>query len=335
MWLLRNHTPHAAERNWTRDEHGIHRYVIAVRATFQVGTTGGLTLEDEQPAPVLEPEYAGEPGQSSLRWDSDLLARKPGTDVTVLGQAHAPGGRPAPQVLVGLRAGQLEKQLVVYGNRVYYQGAAGLTTTKPTPFTSQPIAYEYAFGGGDTSHDDPSRHRIDERNPVGRGFPISAGLQQTPAHHLEYVSKDAAKSGPAGFGPIDRGWLPRRRLAGTYDAKWVETKMPLLPDDYDPRFAMSAPADQQTTSPMRGGERIGVTNMNPEGALIFELPVVPLRFATAIRSREHEHAAQISSVVVEPELRRVSVTWQSCLRVPAPDLDFLSTTDITIARGVA
>lgn len=335
MWLLRNRTPHAAERNWTRDEHGIHWYVIAVRGTYAIGTDGALSLEDEQLPPVLAPEHLAEPGLSSLRYDSDLLERKPTTDVVVLGHACAPGGQPASTVAVGLRAGTIEKQLVVHGNRVYYQGASGLTTTAPTPFTQQPISYELAFGGGEVSDPDPSRHRIDERNPVGRGYPAKATLwKEKPAHCIEIPGRDPATSGPAGFGPIDRGWLPRRKLAGTYDAKWVESKMPLLPDDYDPRFGMSAPLDQQSPTPFAGGERIGITNMTPEGALLFDLPKLQLQLATEVRGRKREHGAHITSVIVEPDLRRVSVTWQSSLRVTAPDVDFVSTTDITVAGGL-
>ena len=330
MWFLRNRTPHAAERNWTRDAQGVHWYIVAVRGTYAIGPEGQLSLEEEQLPPVLEPVHAGEPGRSSLLADSDLLERKPSTDVVVLGHAHAPKGKPVRSLTVGLRAGALEKELVVYGNRVYYEGATGLATTAPAPFTQQPITYELAFGGGDTSDPDPCRHRIDERNPVGRGFPAKGSRwNEQPAPCIEHVGRDPATSGPAGFGPVDRSWLPRRPLAGTYDAAWIDTKMPLLPDDYDPRFGMSAPTDQQSPEPFVGGERIGITHMTPEGALLFELPRLELRMSTQVRGREREHGAHMATVVVEPDLRRVSVTWQSALRVPAPDVDFVSVTDIT------
>ncbi len=334
MWLIRNRTSYLAERNWTRDERGVHWYVIAVRGTFTIGPRGRPVLADEQLPPILAPEYIGAPGESSLRYDSDLLERKPGTDVLVLGSAYAPRGRPAPTVPVVLRVGALEKQLVVHGTRAYYPGVVGLATTSPQPFTKQPIQYELAFGGGDTSDPDPRRHQIDERNPIGRGFPQSAARWKDElAHSIEYPDGAAASRGPAGFGPIDRAWLPRRTLAGTFDAKWVESKKPLLPDDYDPRFGMCAPADQQLSRPLAGGEQVGVLNMTPDGTLAFELPRVALRFSTTIRSKRHEHRAQISTVVVEPDERRFFVTWQSSLRVGAPDVDFVSTTDITEEGG--
>jgi len=103
MWALKNQTPYAAERNWTRDKHGVHWWLVAVKATFDIAPSGRLTLADEQPPPVLAPEYLGEPGRSSLRHDSELLAVKPNTDILVHAHAHAPGGKPAPTVPVALR----------------------------------------------------------------------------------------------------------------------------------------------------------------------------------------------------------------------------------------
>lgn len=313
----------------------MHWYLIAVRGTFTIGLHGRPALDDVQPPPILAPEYAGIPGESSLRYDSDLLERKPGTDVVVQGCAYAPGGRAAPTVPVTLRIGAYEKQLLVHGSRVYRWGLMGLTISSPQPFVKQPMEYELAFGGSDTSDPDPRRHQVDERNPIGRGFPKSAARWMDQlAHCIEYPSGAPSARGPAGFGPIDRAWLPRRSLAGTFDAKWVESKRPLLPDDYDPRFGMCAPADQQFSTPLVGGEQVGLTNMTPDATLEFELPKVSLRFSTTIRGRPHEHPAQLSTVVIEPCQRRVSVTWQSALRVEAPDVDFVSTTDITEHGGL-
>jgi hypothetical protein len=331
MWALDNATPYATERNWTRDKDGVHWWIVAVRATFTVAPDGKLALADEQLPPVLAPEHHGEPGASSLRYDSDLLARKPTTDVLVVGSAHAPRGKPATSVPVVLRVGKLEKQLVVHGERAYYEGVAGLTTTAPRPFVTRPIQYELAWGGGDTTDPDPSKHFIDERNPVGRGHARrSASLVNTPAHAIEYASGDPASRGPAGFGPIEPSWLPRRKLAGTYDARWVESKKPLLPDDYDPAFALCSPADQRSEIPLVGGERIGLLNMSPAGTLVLELPRIVLDFASSFGRRRQDHGAPLlATVLAEPDEQRLSLVWQSALRVPAPDADYLDSTRIT------
>ncbi|NTX60268.1 DUF2169 domain-containing protein [Myxococcus sp. CA051A] len=329
MWMLKNRTPYAAERNWTRDKDGLHWWVVAVKATFSVAPDGRLVLADEQPPPVLMPEYFGEPGQSSLRYDSDLLAAKPGTEVLLDGCAHAPRGKPAETVPVALRLGPLHKVLLVHGPRTFSRGLLRVVMSRPQPFITSPIRYEGAFGGRDLTDSDPSKHRLDERNPIGCGFAIrNAHLAGKPAHTIEHPKGDPAAHGPAGFGPIDPAWMPRRKLAGTYDARWARTKKPLLPDDYDAAFALSAPDDQRFDGTLNGGERVELVNMTPEGILRFELPRISLGFVTHVGRRSEEHGARLTTVLVEPEARRLSMVWQGTLCVPAPDADYLDETEI-------
>jgi hypothetical protein len=328
VWIVTNQTPYGAERNWLRDKQGKHQWLVAVQATFDIGPAGRLRLADEQPPPPLEPDYHGDPATSSLRRDSEMLAWKPSTDVIVAASAHAPGGKPAPAVPVSLRVGELEKTVVVHGTRVYYKGAVGLTTTAPRPFVTQPIQYEFAYGGSDTAHSDPRKHRIDDRNPVGRGFTLDERrLENQPAHALEYPKGNAAKAGPAGFGPLARSWAPRLQRAGTYDQAWAKSKKPLLPDDYDDRFALGAPQDQWPAKPLRGGETITLVNMTPEGALRFELPKIYLTFTTSISKREEEHRAPtLATVFIDTERRKLSLVWQSTLAVSGRELDYLDET---------
>ncbi len=330
MWALDNRTAYAAERNWTRDKRGVHHWLVAVRATFDIAPDGRLKLADEQPPPLLEPEYRGEPGLSSLRLDSDLLAAKPGTDVVVDAHAHAPGARPAGTVPVRLRIGDaVDKKLLVHGTRVYYRGLTGVTTSAPRPFTKAPIHYEWAFGGTDTSHPDPQRHRIDMRNPIGKGFAVDTDqLVDQLAHSVEYVDGNPARKGPAGFGPIASFWSPRLELAGTYDERWENTKKPLLPDDYDDRFAMCSPADQRPGKPLRGGEWVELVNMTPRGVLRFELPKIYLTFSTRFGSRREEHRATLVSVIVLAEEPKLALVWQSTLKVPAHEAEYLDQTTI-------
>lgn len=331
MWEVTNGTPYAAERNWVRDKHGNHWWVVAVKATYDIDTGGRLTLAEEQVPPVLSPEYFGEAGLSSLRYDSDLLAVKPTTDVLVHGSAYAPRGRPTTSVPVTLRVGHVDKRLIVHGNRVYVEGAPGLGTTSPTPFTTRPIRYEYAFGGHDSTASDPKKHRLDERNPIGRGFATTPSHNANKAAHtVEYTSGAPASRGPAGFGPIDPAWVPRRTLAGTYDAGWVEHKRPFLPDDYDELYACSAPTDQRLRAPLLGGEQVGLLNMSPEGTLVFQVPRVSFEFTSSFGARQEPHGQRLATVIVEPDDRRVFVVWQSALRVSASKIDYLDQTQVSL-----
>ena len=330
MWALNNHTPYAAERNWTRDKRGVHQWIVAVRATFTIAPDGKLSLADEQPPPVLAPEYHGEPGASSLRYDSDLLRAKPCTDVIMDAWAHAPRGRKARQVEVRLRVGTIEKTLVVSGDRVYHKGLLrGIRSSRPAAFDARPIRYEWSYGGADTVDRDSRKHRIDERNPIGKGFAVKpAHLVDNPVPAVRYPKGDIAKRGPAGFGPIDPAWSPRRALAGTYDAAWEKNKKPLLADDYDELYASCAPPDQRVLRHLRGGEPMELVNLSREGTLRFTLPKIYLAFATHFGSRREDHRGKLTSVLIESEVMRLSLVWQSVLPVVARQAEYLDETAI-------
>lgn len=322
-----------AARNWARDRDGAHWWIVAVKASFDVTPHGRVSLADVQRPPVLAPEYFGAPGLSSLRIDSDLLAAKPGTDIVVHGSAYAPRGKPTSAVEVALRAGALEKRLLAHGVRTY-DGLGRIGAAQP--FVTAPIRYEFAFGGADVADPDPAKHRLDARNPIGRGFVRRAHTRSgTPAHTIEYPGTDPSTAGPAGFGPIDPSWSPRRELAGTYDTRWERTKRPLLPDDYDPAFAQCAPVDQRPARPFVGGEPIELTRLTPEGVWRFDLPRISLRFTTHLGPRREQHAALLTAVILEPEDRRVALVWQTALRVAAFDADALDVTEIHEHRGPA
>lgn len=333
MWALDNETPYAVERNWTRDKQGVHRWLVSVRATFNIGLDCQLTLAEEQFPPQLRPEYRGEPAQTSLRVDSDLLARKPATDVILDSFAHAPQGRATSTVSASLRIGDIEKTIVVHGPRFYRRGIMGLTTTTPQPFVMQPIHYEHAFGGGDMTSSDFRKHRLDTRNPVGRGFAIEANsLDDQPAHTIEYPAGNPVKTGPAGFGPIASSWSPRLELAGTYDDIWEKNKKPLLANDYDERFALCAPGDQRSDNYLRGGEPVSIVNMTPDCALQFDLPKLFFAFTTRFGSREEEHRGQLTTIFIETEKRLLSMVWQTALSVPANQVEHLDETIISEKR---
>jgi hypothetical protein len=229
-----------------------------------------------------------------------------------------------------LRVGvAIDKTVLVHGDRVYRRTGIGVGPSAPVPFTTRPIRYEWAFGGSDTSDPDRSVHRIDTRNPVGRGVAIRAkNLIDQPAHAIEYPRGEPAQSGPAGFGPIDRAWSPRRELAGTFDARWMSSKRPLLPDDYDPAYALCAPADQRIGGFLHGGETIELVNMTPDGLLRFAMPSRYLSFRSRFGSRYRAHSGQLATVHIDAQEFRLHLIWQSALEVAARDADYLDETQV-------
>jgi hypothetical protein len=324
MWALDNTTPYAADRTWVRDKAGKHHWIVVVKATFHFDARAKLGLADEQLPPLHEPEYFGEPGRSSLRYEADLVAMKPGTDVTLNAHAHAPASRPAREVTVTLRIDDLEKQLLVRGESLHTFGVSGMTTSSPEPFITRPIIYELAYGGTDTLDPDPRKHCIDLRNPVGGGFAAhSEHLIGRTAPSIYYPRGNPAKVGPAGFGALASYWSPRLELGGTYDQDWANNKKPLLPDDYDETQLLYAPADQRPRQRMHGGEVIDLINLTPEGALRLELPKICIMCTTRVSGRSSEYRCELASVILEPEDRRLIMAWQGSLHVGPSDIDYL------------
>lgn len=327
MWEIDNRTEFSVGKNWVRDEAGLHHWIVAVKGTFQASRAGGLELAEEQPAPTLAPEYLGEPGVSSLRCDTDLGLMKPGTDVIVIGHAHAPQGRPVAEVTVGLRISQTNKTLLIRGENSFSNGLTGLKTTTPIPFVTMPIVYERAFGGVDRSSADPAKWRMDLRNPLGLGFGCHGPrLAHTTGPNVLHPSKEWSR--PAGFGAICSHWSPRLELSGTYDEKWKKERFPLLPRDFDRRCLMCSPEDQRFEDYLTGGETIEVVNMSERGSFTGMLPTVKLSMTTMFGFKRVKHAARLTTILVEPERELVACVWQSSLAVPATQHDQLDVTKI-------
>lgn len=110
MWALENRTPFSAERGLLRDLNGAERWIVAVKGTFVVEDDGTTSLAGEQLPVLLAPEYVGEPGQSDLRYDTDMVLSKPSTDIVLHGQAHIPDGHETVELVmeVGLVSKRLE-----------------------------------------------------------------------------------------------------------------------------------------------------------------------------------------------------------------------------------
>jgi hypothetical protein len=315
MWQIDNRTPFAADRGWVRDRRGTEVWLVAVKCTFDVRPDGSTVVSAHQPPVLRAAEYTGAPGKSSLRFDSDLILTKKTTDVIVVGDAHAPGGRPVAEMDVGLRVGPIQKILRVVGDRVW--GAFGAST--PEPFVRMPLLYECAFGGVDGASANPERS-TEWRNPVGTGFALSRDhLRGVALPNIEYRDdrggawKDRPR--PAGFGPLAPHWQPRVAFAGTYDEAWRNDRQPLLPADFDDRFYQCAPQDQQTPSFLRGGEPVVLYHLTPGGELRFSLPKLFLGFVTQFsdRSREVHQDRRLHTVIIDTDGPRVSLVWHTAL----------------------
>ncbi len=317
MWALDNRTPYEAERTWVRDAEGKHHWIVVVKATYDIDQSGKLSLSEDPMPPLHAAEYVGADGQSSLRYEADLVAMKPGTDVYLNATAHSPLQKPVTRLEVGFRLASIQKRLIVHGDRIWERSmAGGASPSKPQPFTTMPITYERAFGGIDQQDVDSKKHGFEAHNPVGTGFATNpAHLMGKPVANLEIPGEKKEIGRPAGLGAIACFWSPRRELAGTYNERWAAQRQPMLPEDYNPTTLLCAPEDQQVAGYLKGGAVAELVNLNASGRLRFALPDVNYRFRTQFGSNEQEHTGELVSVVIEPDASRLILVWQTSLPV--------------------
>ena len=80
--------------------------VVVIKGTFRLPVPGEeVRLHEEQLPLVMADTFTGEPGRSAPVREVDFAPRKKACDVLLTGSAHAPKGRPATEVPVGLRIG--------------------------------------------------------------------------------------------------------------------------------------------------------------------------------------------------------------------------------------
>jgi hypothetical protein len=319
MWLVANRTPFAADYAWVLDQAGNKIWLVVVKATFAIEPDGSCRLAAvREPVRQMADAY-GEFGESSLRYEADLAGVKPATDILVRGDAVAPKGKQVSALDVGLRVGRINKQLRVTGDRIWEKGVlGGIKMSAPEPFERMPVVYERAYGGWDRSASDSAQHRLEGRNPVGTGFALrEERCVGMPLPNIEnpdqLIGAWKDRPAPAGFNAIDCAWSPRRELAGTYDEEWRRTRFPSWAKDFDPRYHNCAPLDQQPTGHLVGGERVDVLNMSEHGTLSFQIPKVRLAFRTRFGPERVDHEGQLCTVLVEPNVLRVMLAWQTSI----------------------
>lgn len=320
-----NLTPFAAQPLLLSDERGADVLTFVVKGTFSIHANRdatSLAIADEQPPPCVAPKYNGEPGASSVKYDADTALVKLGTDVVLVGHAY-PTHLGATSVDVSLTVGPARLAARVYGDRVWTSTLGRWMASTPQPFDAMPLVYERAFGGWDRRSPDPAHHDYEPRNPVGVGFVAKkhptlqdgAPLPNIENPH-EPISSPADRPTPVGFGFIGPHWQPRARYAGTYDDRWKEREMPLLPHDFDRRFYSAAHPALTFQGFLRGGEPVEILNASPRGALRFWLPTAQ-PFAT-VRMKDgstHRIGMALDTIVVDADEDRLYLVWRGSFPV--------------------
>jgi len=318
---LENQTPFAAAWLVLLDKQAAEHLILVLKATYTIGENGRLDLAKQQD--VIRPvdEFSGEPGQSSIRYEAELGPAKVATDIVLVGSAVAP--QPGTtEMNVGLRVGALMQQVKVFGERRWKKSLLGLAISKPLPFDRLPLTYENAWGGKDTSHKDPKNHSQEPGNPVGRGFRSKKSeleFADTLLPNVEDPDRPLRHPGgdltPRGFGFIARDWQPRLQYAGTYDQKWIEERLPLLPLDFDERFHNAAAPGLVANGYLKGNEVVEVVGCTKSGRLTFALPN-PQPVADAfLAGRAEPILLKLNTVLLDTDAMKLHLLWKGDLQV--------------------
>jgi len=316
---LDNKTPYVVEPLFYDDEDGDPTLVVLTKATFELHTANQLALLEEQPPLLTSGECYGEdPEVSSYRYEPEGMAPfKAATDVAVIGHACAPKPR-TTAVDVGLQVGPLRKVARVFGERLWFKGVGAFQLSAPHPFEKIPLTYERAFGGWDRSPANADHHRVEARNPVGRGFHTRHSAVETEDYAPNIESINALISGyrdtpaPVGFGFTSPHWQPRAKYAGTYGELWDKTRKPRLPTDFDVRHFSAASEGLLAQGYLRGDESVQSVGLSPRGEVRFGLPGLPPPQVRAVIADKPDpvFTPRLDTVILDFDQQRVTLFWR-------------------------
>jgi hypothetical protein len=297
---------------------------VIVKGTFAF-TWEHTDLAAEQVPIAYGDTLYEEKGGGGVRYETDLVPFKPRTDVVLDAVAHAPNNRPTQAVPVSVTAGPAQKQLMVFGKRLWNH--AGVLSrrryviTEAQPFVTQPIRYREAFGG-----QDETTGEYCDRNLSGKGFysvKTKANLAGKPLPLIEdpkhLIQSPVDRPPTAGLGFYHRSWLPRARYAGTFDKAWRAERSPRMPLDFNYRFYNGAHPDLQVKGYLAGNEPVELINLTDEGQMRFSLPAItPLCQVQRARQKEIEKIVMnLDTVFIEPDRYRFCLVWRGTVALSA------------------
>lgn len=177
-----------------------------------------------------------------------------------------------------------------------------------------PLLYERCFGGQPARATGQDAAAAD-RNPLGQGlYQSDADALGLPLPNLEdpaaLIRNPQDRPYPQGFGPVARGWMPRRAFAGSYDEAWATERAPLWPADVDARFLSAAAPGLFARPHLQGGEEVMLTGMHPCGTIQFRLPRWPLVAKFRFNRRAERYRLPLEAVLLEPDELMVTLIWR-------------------------
>lgn len=290
---------------------------VVVKGTFDAAAGSPAPFAAEQ-VPATGEMYWDDDVEQSLRAPSDFPLLKPRGECFVVGKAWATGGRPVSSLTCDLTIGPISKSFVVFGDRAWGKGLVrGIS--EPVPFTEMELRMERAYGG-----------RGYAPNPYGRGRDEVEGAIPLPnlEHPRELINAPSSRPEPVIVGPLPVTWPERMRYAGTYDAVYMKERWPWLPRDFDWRFFLEAPRDQQLKEGFwRGDERIQLTHLHPTVPIVqSRLPAIAPRVFIDIdrggaATSFEEVPLKLDTVTWDASIGKLLLTWHGIAEVLTERLD--------------
>ena len=306
------------------DRDAVDTLYVVVRGTFTLAPVPELGAA--QPPPHAADVYWGEPGASSLKYAADIHVGKVGTDVALVGSAHAPRGRAVTEMLAAVSVAGRRKVVRVVGDRTWrgrhrWRDVAGAVREHAAGLRAR-VRRARSSRARRRGRTDGRWVAAEERNPVGVGFCAVRRLRWGAGVRLPNLEDPQRpwrtlgdRPPPAGFGFVAPSWQPRRGYAGTYDEAWAAKRAPFLPRDFDPRFGNAASAGLTFDDGLRGGEPIALDGVSREGAAA----IGGARDPAARRGRHRRWPREappvrLETLLLEPDEQRMSLTWRAALR---------------------
>lgn len=294
-----------------------HFGVLAVRGSFDIENGKILRLAEVQEPLVLQDQYYGDPGSTSLRFDSGMTPYKPHTDILVEATAYSPSGLAEDKWISHLSVGSIQKSFLVTGPR-HWRRKFGLPRLSDIdPIHSLPVRYEKAFGG---VRSDGERFGA---NPVGIGFENRLDDNIVPVPQLLSLGQPSPKFGeilsPVGLGPIAPSWQPRLDRAGTYDTAWKETRAPYPPANFSFEFYNVASEGLRFDGFAKGDEMFYLRNLSQERELRFWLPNIQLITLIQVDDgRIFPGPINLDTIEIDVERNKVFLQWRGIFPAHIP-----------------
>jgi|GEM_PF-89432 len=166
----------------------------------------------------------------------DQFIPKPQAEYMVSGFATTEFAKQDNQCAVRVQVGDLEKSLMVSGQRYWLNGRL----TEPEPFERMDVTWENAFGGTSFAE-----------NTAGKGADTVkvAGILTRLAPNIELpatrMETQQSTIEPASFGPIPLMRPSRFALGGSYSEKWLKKDFPGFFPDLNSAIFNAASPDQR------------------------------------------------------------------------------------------